>query len=145
MQELTEEKDRSIVILNKALLPEQQAATSTGTTRGRKWSDEAIKKGLELRMLCGTTGYRKLIESLPLPSVRPLQERLWCPRPDRARSFREQAQLAATEDDRVGSAPLHIFSSQRHRCARLATLAVQWREKGEGRGEAAHPLWGGGR
>jgi len=49
---------------------------------------------------------------------------VWYPRPDRARSFREQAQLAATEDDRVGSAPLHSFSSQRHRCACLATLAV---------------------
>ena len=31
---------------------------------------------------------------------------LWCPGPDRARSFREQAQLAATEDDRVGSGGL---------------------------------------
>ena len=47
------------------------------TTRGCKWSDDSIKKGLKLRFACGTTGYELLLsEKMPLPSIRTLNRHM---------------------------------------------------------------------
>ncbi|XP_063046997.1 THAP domain-containing protein 1-like [Engraulis encrasicolus] len=50
---------------------------SQASTRGTKWSAETIKKGLQLYLACGATGYDLLIaQNQPLPSARSLRRRL---------------------------------------------------------------------
>jgi hypothetical protein len=45
-----------------------------GGMRGKAWSDSSVKKGLQLRFACGTSGYEVLLKmGLPFPSVRCLQ------------------------------------------------------------------------
>lgn len=41
------------------------------------WGESTIKKALQLKFACGTTGYELMIDQgLPLPSVRTLQRRM---------------------------------------------------------------------
>ncbi|XP_041952349.1 uncharacterized protein LOC121712272 [Alosa sapidissima] len=50
---------------------------SQASTRGTKWSADSIKKGLQLMLACGPTGYNLLLaQNQPLPSARSLQRRL---------------------------------------------------------------------
>ncbi|TGZ50578.1 Uncharacterized protein DBV15_12610 [Temnothorax longispinosus] len=53
---------------------DQLRVLRTGTSRGMKWSEDTILKGLNLRFTCGTRGYNYLRQIMaPLPSVRTLQ------------------------------------------------------------------------
>ncbi|KAH8042724.1 hypothetical protein HPB51_025567 [Rhipicephalus microplus] len=45
--------------------------------RGKQWSTVTIKKGLKLRLACGSKGYNAVRElAVPLPSERTLQRRV---------------------------------------------------------------------
>lgn len=55
----------------------QMAALARNSTRGFKWEDETVKKALQRKFACGTTGYEAMLDqSLPYPSIRTLQRRL---------------------------------------------------------------------
>lgn len=55
----------------------QIVAATTGKTRGRKWDTEDIKKGLQYKYVCGTTGYEKVAKNvIPMPSPRTLLRRI---------------------------------------------------------------------
>ncbi|KAG5264937.1 hypothetical protein AALO_G00259650 [Alosa alosa] len=53
---------------------DQLAKLCQSSTRGTKWSDDTIKKGLQLQLVCGVAGYELLLaQKQPLPSVRSLR------------------------------------------------------------------------
>jgi len=62
-----------VQLTQKVLVEDQLKALKTGNTKGSKWSEETILKGLGLRFTCGTTGYNYIREIIaPFPSVRTL-------------------------------------------------------------------------
>jgi len=73
---------KQIKILNNCLQKtelffanDQLQVLRTGTSRGIKWSEDTILKGLSLRFTCGTRGYNYLRKIMaPLPSVRSYKE-----------------------------------------------------------------------
>ncbi|KAM7287726.1 hypothetical protein ISCGN_031417 [Ixodes scapularis] len=63
--------------LHKFFTADQLAALSRSSNRGSKWSNEMVKKSLQMRFACGSLGYDLLLEgSFPLPSSRTLGRRL---------------------------------------------------------------------
>ncbi|KAM7283767.1 hypothetical protein ISCGN_000872 [Ixodes scapularis] len=63
--------------LHKFFTADQLAALSRSSNRGSKWSNETVKKSLQMRFACGSLGYDLLLEgSFPLPSSRTLGRRL---------------------------------------------------------------------
>ncbi|KAM7293038.1 hypothetical protein ISCGN_026168 [Ixodes scapularis] len=55
--------------LHKIFTADQLAALSRSSNRWSKWSDETVKKSLQMRFACGSTGYDLLLEgNFPLPS-----------------------------------------------------------------------------
>ncbi|KAM7285020.1 hypothetical protein ISCGN_032009 [Ixodes scapularis] len=63
--------------LHKIFTADQLAALSRSSNRGSKWSNETVKKSLQMRFACGSTGYDLLLEGgFPLPSSRTLRRRL---------------------------------------------------------------------
>ncbi|XP_042143729.1 uncharacterized protein LOC120849223 [Ixodes scapularis] len=63
--------------LHKFFTADQLAALSRSSNRGSKWSNETMKKSLQMRFACGSLGYDLLLEgSFPLPSSRTLGRRL---------------------------------------------------------------------
>lgn len=62
----------------KAFLNDDQLASmSRKCTKGMKWSPQTVKKALQMRFSCGTTGYNVVRDSgYPLPSTRTLRRRL---------------------------------------------------------------------
>eukprot|EP00095_Tigriopus_kingsejongensis_P005137 maker-scaffold100_size373717-snap-gene-2.42 protein:Tk05137 transcript:maker-scaffold100_size373717-snap-gene-2.42-mRNA-1 annotation:"PREDICTED: uncharacterized protein LOC755078" len=47
-----------------------------GNGKGRAWSDDSMKKAIQLRLTCGGAGYKALLDqNYPLPSIRTLQGR----------------------------------------------------------------------
>lgn len=66
-------KDKVTKVFNE----NQLESLSRGTNRGMKWSNETIKKALQLRFSCGSTGYNVLLQQQqPLPSLRSLRRRI---------------------------------------------------------------------
>ncbi|XP_018359439.1 PREDICTED: uncharacterized protein LOC108758783, partial [Trachymyrmex cornetzi] len=64
-------------IINTVLNKDQQRAIVYGTTRGSKWSDETIEKGLYLHFACGSHGYNQIIKLVaPFPSLRTLRNKI---------------------------------------------------------------------
>jgi hypothetical protein len=56
---------------------DQLLAVAQGHMRGKRWADITVKKSLQLRFACGTSGYNTLLQlRLPFPSVRTLQRRM---------------------------------------------------------------------
>lgn len=56
---------------------DQVDALRRGTMKGNRWSDATVKKALELKFSCGSTGYGVLLQQgQPLPSIRTLQRRM---------------------------------------------------------------------
>ncbi|KAM7282521.1 hypothetical protein ISCGN_002671 [Ixodes scapularis] len=63
--------------LHEFFTVDQLAALSRSSNRGSKWSNETVKKSLQMRSACGSLGYDLLLEgSFPLPSSRTLGRRL---------------------------------------------------------------------
>ncbi|KAM7299236.1 uncharacterized protein ISCGN_019803 [Ixodes scapularis] len=63
--------------LHKFFTADQLAALLRSSNRGSKWSNETVKKSLQMRFTCGSLGYDLLLEgSFPLPSSRTLGRRL---------------------------------------------------------------------
>lgn len=63
--------------MKKVFNEDQMDKMGRTSTRGCKWSDDSIKKGLKLRFACGTTGYEMLLaEDMPLPSIRSLNRKM---------------------------------------------------------------------
>ncbi|KAM7293467.1 hypothetical protein ISCGN_026597 [Ixodes scapularis] len=63
--------------LHEFFTVDQLAALSRSNNRGSKWSNETVKKSLQMRSACGSLGYDLLLEgSFPLPSSRTLGRRL---------------------------------------------------------------------
>ena len=63
--------------VTKVFNENQLDSLSRGTSRGMKWSNETIKKALQLRFACGSTGYNLLLQQQqPLPSLRSLRRRI---------------------------------------------------------------------
>ncbi|KAM7282520.1 hypothetical protein ISCGN_002670 [Ixodes scapularis] len=59
--------------LHKIFTADQLAALSRSRNRWSKWSNETVKKSLQMRFACGSTGYDLLLEgNFPLPSSRTL-------------------------------------------------------------------------
>ncbi|KAM7299492.1 hypothetical protein ISCGN_020058 [Ixodes scapularis] len=59
--------------LHKIFTADQLAALSRSSNRWSKWSNETVKKSLQMRFACGSTGYDLLLEgNFPLPSSRTL-------------------------------------------------------------------------
>ncbi|KAM7296924.1 hypothetical protein ISCGN_022079 [Ixodes scapularis] len=59
--------------LHKIFTADQLAALSRSSNRWSKWSNETVKKSLQMRFACGSTGYELLLEgNFPLPSSRTL-------------------------------------------------------------------------
>lgn len=73
---LEEKVEKYSNVINKILNKDQHNALLKGTTRGSRWSDETITKGLQLQFACGSHGYKKITELAPFPSVRTLRERI---------------------------------------------------------------------
>ncbi|XP_020295083.1 uncharacterized protein LOC109860424 [Pseudomyrmex gracilis] len=62
---------------SKILNTDQIKALNLRYVRGHEWPNNTIKKALRLRLLCGNSGYQKLIsQGIPLPSGRTLRRRL---------------------------------------------------------------------
>ena len=56
---------------------DQLAALKRGGMRGTRWSASTVKKALQLRFACGSSGYKLLLQQqYPLPSERTLQRRM---------------------------------------------------------------------
>ncbi|XP_071580644.1 uncharacterized protein [Temnothorax nylanderi] len=73
---LEEKVEEYSCIINKVVNKDQKNAVLRGTTRGSTWSDETIKKGLQLQFACGSHGYKKITELVaPFPSSRTLGRR----------------------------------------------------------------------
>lgn len=63
--------------LRKIFTADQLLALSRTSNRGSKWSNETVKKSLQMRFACGSTGYDLMLEGgFPLPSSRTLRRRL---------------------------------------------------------------------
>ncbi|KAG7157013.1 uncharacterized protein LOC121853099 [Homarus americanus] len=72
-------QQKKVQQLNMAKVFNQDQLAKLGhkNTRGSKWSDETIQKGLQLLSACGTTGYSLLLsQHQPLPSLRSLRRKL---------------------------------------------------------------------
>ena len=64
-------------VFNEDQLASLSRGIKGGNSRGKKWSNETIRKGLQLWFSCGSTGYNSLLQQqLPLPSLRSLRRRL---------------------------------------------------------------------
>ena len=63
--------------LSKVFTEDQIKALGRGNTRGMRWSNNTIKKALQIRFAAGPTGYKTLLDlQIPLPAIRTLQRRL---------------------------------------------------------------------
>ena len=61
---------------NYHLNRDQLSGLESGITRGREWSTNTLRKGLQLRYSCSTSGYKQVIKQVaPFPSVRTLQRK----------------------------------------------------------------------
>eukprot|EP00095_Tigriopus_kingsejongensis_P001930 maker-scaffold246_size239296-snap-gene-1.27 protein:Tk01930 transcript:maker-scaffold246_size239296-snap-gene-1.27-mRNA-1 annotation:"thap domain-containing protein 4" len=69
-----EKKSRKSPFKLDFLNPDQLKYLIKGSHRGFAWGPATIKKGLRLRVSCGTAGYESLLkEGFPLPSMRSLR------------------------------------------------------------------------
>lgn len=63
--------------LNIVFNDDQIEALFTKRQNVRNWSNETIKRALQLKFVCGANGYDELIrQKIPLPSLRTLRRRL---------------------------------------------------------------------
>jgi len=78
IEQLEKQKREDSEVINACLNEDQRKAILNGTTKGRAWSDETYKKGLALRLSCGSSGYKILVEltGAPYPAIRSLQNRI---------------------------------------------------------------------
>ncbi|XP_064461628.1 uncharacterized protein LOC135371568 isoform X2 [Ornithodoros turicata] len=77
VRKLQEEKQKFSENLSSVFNEDQLASLSRSSNRGSKWSEETIKKALQLHFSCGSTGYSNLLDQkLPLPSSRTLRRRV---------------------------------------------------------------------
>ena len=60
-----------------AMNSDQHTAPSRSGTQAMPWSDATVKKALQLKFTCGSTGYQMLLDQgQPPPSMRTLHRRL---------------------------------------------------------------------
>ena len=58
------------------LTKDQKTYAHRKSMQGHKWSNTTIKRALQLRFACGTSGYETLLQhGYPLPAIRTLQKR----------------------------------------------------------------------
>ncbi|XP_011883645.1 PREDICTED: uncharacterized protein LOC105570805, partial [Vollenhovia emeryi] len=63
--------------LSSIFTEDQITSLLTKSQSVKKWSNETIKRALQLRLVCGTNGYKELIHhGIPLPNIRTLTRRL---------------------------------------------------------------------
>ena len=53
--------DRQETNLNRVFNSDQMHKLSLNSTQGSKWSDDSIKRGLQLKFACGRSGYELLV------------------------------------------------------------------------------------
>ncbi|XP_061786696.1 uncharacterized protein [Nerophis lumbriciformis] len=76
-RKLLQQQSNLEVNISKVFNRDQLGKLKQASPRGMKWSAETIKKGLQLKVACGATGYEALLsQNLPLPSARSLRRRL---------------------------------------------------------------------
>lgn len=76
-RELIKNHAKCMVSLRKLFTDDQLRALGRKSMRGSKWSANTIKKALQLRFACGSTGYEQLLEQqFPLPSLRTLRRQM---------------------------------------------------------------------
>ncbi|EGI70008.1 PREDICTED: THAP domain-containing protein 5-like isoform X1 [Acromyrmex echinatior] len=77
VNDLEKNIEENTEIINTILNKDQQRAIVYGTTKGSKWSDETIEKGLNLHFACGSHGYNQIIKLVaPFPSLRTLRNKI---------------------------------------------------------------------
>lgn len=77
VRKLEEEKQVFFRNLIAVFNQDQLASLTRVSNRGSKWSEETIKKALQLHFSCGSTGYTNLLDQKqPLPSSRTLKRRV---------------------------------------------------------------------
>jgi hypothetical protein len=63
--------------LKRIFNEDQLESMRRGSRQGKSWSESTVKKGLQLRFVCGTSGYEQLLSmGLPFPCVCSLQRRV---------------------------------------------------------------------
>lgn len=74
---LKEECNNQKTMLNKLFSIDQQRALTRNSNKGSDWSNETIKKSLQIKFSCGSTGYNSLKDmGYPLPSIRTLARKI---------------------------------------------------------------------
>jgi hypothetical protein len=70
-------KDEVQVQLRGIFNDDQIDAIRRGSMRGKAWSEDTLKKGLQLRFACGSSGYQVHLDmGHPYPSIRCLQQKV---------------------------------------------------------------------
>jgi len=77
VNDLEKNIEENTEIINTVLNKDQQRAIVYGTTKGSKWLDVTIEKGLNLHFACGSHGYNQIIKLVaPFPSLRTLRNKI---------------------------------------------------------------------
>ncbi|XP_018375611.1 PREDICTED: uncharacterized protein LOC108769238 isoform X1 [Trachymyrmex cornetzi] len=77
VNDLEKNIEENTEIINTILNKDQQRAIVYDTTKGFKWSDETIEKGLGLHFVCGLHDYNQIIKLVaPFPSLKTLRNKI---------------------------------------------------------------------
>ena len=78
---LIKAQNKHNIALKKIFNDDQLRSLGRNSMRGSKWSANTVKKALQLRFVCGSTGYDQLLQQhFPLSSLRTLRRKMQCVR-----------------------------------------------------------------